>query len=588
MNLAAGREPSLRAGARLVCLATSAMPLRSHLGIAGLLLGLVLFTGCAGTTGGKPVPVRSPAAKASRPADDYSTKAVEARTEAHARYAAGVLHDLNDEPDAAAQEFSRAALADLSNESLLLEASARLLRAKKYDRAIELLTKAAAQTDASGAVLAQLGLAYSVTAKKDLAITAYRKAIQKSPDTLAGYQYLAQLHLQNNEAAEGLKVLDDALKRPRADTGFLIELAETYTLFARAGNLAAVKPRVLEALKRAAAQNPTSPLQFQRLAESFNYLGEFDQAAEWYMKLAERFPHLPDVRNKLVEIFLRKQDRTNAVTQLRALLRETPTNPQANYLLGSLLFEERKMPEAIDYFRKTILLSPNFEPAYYDLAAAQINGDQPQAALESLREARRRFQQRFQGEFYSALAYTRMKDYTNALKSFTSAEIIAEASETNRLTPTFYFQLGSAHERNQHFADAEKYFRKSLALAPDFAEALNYLGYMWAERGENLNEARQMIEKAVKLEPKNGAFLDSLGWVLFQLDQPQEALKAILQALEYTEEPDPTLYDHLGDIYSKLKKTEQARDAWQKALRIEPNEKIEKKLANPPGGSGPR
>src|SRR5258706_15303 len=226
----------------------------------------------------------------------------------------------------------------------------------------------------------------------------------------------------------------------------------------------------------------------------------------------------------------------------------------------------------------TILSSPKFEPAYYDLAGAQINLNQPRSALETLRDAREKFQESFVGEYYTALAYSRMKDYTNALRHYTGAEVIARATATNRLTHQFYFQLGSAYERNQKFQEAETYFRKVLAQAPDSSEAFNYLGYMWAERGEILQEAREMIEKAVKLEPKNAAYLDSLGWVLFKLDKPQEALPHILKAIEQTEEPDATLYDHLGDIYAALRKSDKAREAWQKAISIEPSEQIEKKL----------
>jgi tetratricopeptide (TPR) repeat protein len=111
---------------------------------------------------------------------------------------------------------------------------------------------------------------------------------------------------------------------------------------------------------------------------------------------------------------------------------------------------------------------------------------------------------------------------------------------------------------------------------------------MWAERGVNLPQAREMIQKAVKLEPKNAAFLDSLGWVLFKMDKPKEALPYLLKALENSEEPDSTLYDHLGDIYSSLHETAKAREAWLKAINIEPNEEIQKKLgAAVTSGSSP-
>ena len=52
------------------------------------------------------------------------------------------------------------------------------------------------------------------------------------------------------------------------------------------------------------AQKPEAPLLISRLAEGFNFYGDFDRAAELFMKVLERFPNLPEVRNKLVEIYL--------------------------------------------------------------------------------------------------------------------------------------------------------------------------------------------------------------------------------------------------------------------------------------------
>ena len=66
--------------------------------------------------------------------------------------------------------------------------------------------------------------------------------------------------------------------------------------------------------------------------------------------------------------------------------------------------------------------------------------------------------------------------------------------------------------------------------------------------------------------------------MLFKLEKPKEALPYMLKALENSEEPDSTLYDHLGDIYSSLHQADKAREAWRKAVSIEPNEQIQKKL----------
>ena len=98
---------------------------------------------------------------------------------------------------------------------------------------------------------------------------------------------------------------------------------------------------------------------------------------------------------------------------------------------------------------------------------------------------------------------------------------IAKATDPKQLDEGFYFELGATCERKGDYAEAEKYFEKCLHLAPDFAEAMNYLGYMWAEHGMKLDQAREMIEKALKAEPKNAAYLDSMAWVLFKLNQPE-------------------------------------------------------------------
>jgi tetratricopeptide (TPR) repeat protein len=232
----------------------------------------------------------------------------------------------------------------------------------------------------------------------------------------------------------------------------------------------------------------------------------------------------------------------------------------------------------VGHFKKTVLLRPNFEPAYYDLAAAQLASDDAAGTLLTLRQADGRFSRKFLGEYLAALAEGKQKNHAEACKHFIAAEVIAKANEPERLTAEFYFEGGVAFERRSDYAEAAKYFERALELKPDFPEAQNYLGYMWADRGENLERAKELIEKAVKAEPKSAAYLDSLGWVFFKLNQPKAALEYVLQAVTLNGEPDATLYDHLGDIYAALNETDKAQEAWRKSLAVEANETIQKKL----------
>lgn len=153
------------------------------------------------------------------------------------------------------------------------------------------------------------------------------------------------------------------------------------------------------------------------------------------------------------------------------------------------------------------------------------------------------------------------------------------------------FSLAAALERSGQFAEAEETFRKLLAAEPENASALNYLGYMFADRGENLTEAKDLIEKAVALDPLSGAYLDSLGWVCFRLGDWDRAEKYLTQAAAL--EPfDATVHEHLGDLFQARGEVEKARASWQRALELKPDEegqeeRIKAKLAGLPHAPSP-
>ena len=550
---------------------------------AAVATSILLVAGCGSAPGRKHAPQEEkvPAALKREREDERS---VQRLAEAHAHYAAGVIQEMNNDPKAALEEYWQAAQMDPDDESLILEVSRRLMQTKQPERALEIVKRATAQRDASGQLYARLGLIYAQLGKPEQAAAANREAIKKSPGSLTGYQNLFLNYLQNKQTREALSVLDEAARQTGADADFLIGLAELYmSVGAQApAEKDSAKAKALAALKRAAKLGPMTPLLRLKLADGFNLLGDSAKAAQLYLEVLNQPPDVPmieeRVRANLTNIYLRASDRKRAAEQLQAILRDEPTNPEVHYYLGRLALEDKKPAEAADHFSKTLLLSPELEAAYYFLALAQLDLDRGAEALATLDKARQKFPQSFAMEFYTALAYSRQKSYTEALKHFVAAEVIAKATDPSQLNEGFYFQVGATCERKGDYAGAEQYFQKSLQVAPDFAETLNYLGYMWAEHGLKLDKARELIEKAVKAEPKNAAFLDSMAWVLFKSNQPAEALPYALKSAELSEQPDATICDHLGDIYAALKQPEKAREFWRKSLAVEPNEEIRKKL----------
>jgi tetratricopeptide (TPR) repeat protein len=547
-----------------------------------LAMGSMLVAGCGSLSSKTPPPQDSHSQSRKRDSDKQPSG--EKLAEAHAHYAAGVVHEANQQPDAALREYYEAAIIDSGDEWLVKEVAGRFGEHKQPEKALEILTRAAERPNASGEIFTRLAVLCSHLGKMDQAAAASRVAIKKSPGSLAAYQTLFLNYLQKKQTQDAINLLDEAAKQPNPGFEFLVGLSELYaklSLQAPAQKDSA-RTKALAVLGRAEKSATASPSMRLQLAEGFDALGDYTRAAELYLELLKKMPEVPlireHVRSKLTDIYLRGENRKGAIEQLQAMVREDPTNPQPYYFLGRIAAEDKKLEEAIEYFSKTILLKKDFDQAYYELAIAQMSLNKTSDALATLQKARDRFSQNFLLEYLTALAFSHQKAYTEAIAHYTAAEVVAKVDAPKRLNEVFYFEVGAAYERKGDPEQAEKYFEKCLQLAPDFTEALNDLGYMWAERGVKLEKARELIEQALKTEPKNAAYLDSLGWVLFKLNQPKEALGHLLKAIELSKEPDATVFDHLGDVYAALKEPDKAREAWRKSLSLEASDQVKKKL----------
>jgi tetratricopeptide (TPR) repeat protein len=122
-----------------------------------------------------------------------------------------------------------------------------------------------------------------------------------------------------------------------------------------------------------------------------------------------------------------------------------------------------------------------------------------------------------------------------------------------------------------------------LALEPQHAGALNFIGYSLAERGERLDEAQALIERALAQRPDDGFVTDSLGWVMYQRSRAAlsagdaaaagrwlEAARAKLEEAHALTGGDPVISEHLGDVYLALGQKRIALEKYEQAVAQTP------------------
>lgn len=156
--------------------------------------------------------------------------------------------------------------------------------------------------------------------------------------------------------------------------------------------------------------------------------------------------------------------------------------------------------------------------------------------------------------------------YTAAIPAYDKALGLLDASDGDARWFPLYAR-GIARERSGDFAGAEKDMRAALAIRPDQAQILNYLGYSFIDRGQHLDEAMRMIEKAAQLHPDDGYIQDSLGWGYYRLGRFAEAVAPMEKAATQMSS-DPLVNDHLGDVYWMVGRKREAEIQWQRALHL--------------------
>ena len=251
------------------------------------------------------------------------------------------------------------------------------------------------------------------------------------------------------------------------------------------------------------------------------------------------------------------------------MVKREPLRWQIFNLIGELYEDTKENECAIKNYRLSLQANPNQLPPYLRSVLILMRARKLDEALILLDTAREKFPDTPQISYFYGLVYSDRKDFPNALKFLEETARLASASNPELLDAIFYFYLGAALERNGKFDAAVEKFRRAIEMNPDYADACNYLGYLFAERGMNLEEARHLVQRALAIESNNGAFLDSLGWIYYRLKQLPEALTQLQRAAELIPN-DPVIHEHLGEVHRALGDVAQALAHFNKAAELDP------------------
>ncbi|MDQ6960437.1 MAG: tetratricopeptide repeat protein [Mariprofundaceae bacterium] len=418
------------------------------------------------------------------------------------------------------------------------------------------------------------------------AIQVLKQMLKKNPESFTVRMMLIRLMEKEGRFDEAHQMIREGIKLNAHIRLYHID-AELYI---RQGKLKKAR-RSLETLRKLAPNQSGPVLMLSRLALR---QGDVIEAEEVLRKFLAGHPRDLSVSNALGRLLVQQKRGREAIAIYEDISRKIGENTEVLTALGLLYYQQRDYRHAADRFRQALGKHASSQARFYlaasleamgkkteaekiyrrikhnsasytdaqlRLAAMDLQAEQTDVALSRIRAVIRENPE--VGNAYALLssALLHQKKYRQLLVETEIALGLPEVSVQ------LLFNRAAAFEGLKQYEKAAGQIKKLFIVEPDNIEALNFLGYLYAEQGIRLDEAEKLILRALKQKPGNGYYLDSLAWVYYKRGEYDKALSFQRKAVDKIQD-DPVMQEHLGDILWRAGKPAAARDVWKKALRL--------------------
>lgn len=440
-----------------------------------------------------------------------------------------------------------------ANTSYPLFLAGLYIQQNRHEEAIVIFNDILKKEPDNEGVQIRLGLLYTHRLEFDKAETLFNNVLSQSSDSYFPRLYLARLLKTAQRPTEAAEEYENALRRNWSkDLAF--EIGHFYTTEKRYEDALLIYTTITEndqEDERAALARIQTLLNLQRSDEALNELLEIRQ---WSSD--------PEKVDLAASKLLLQDHKTEEARALLEQLVQTSLASEPHYMLALLAYQDENYDTALlhlDFVKETDEEFP--EAVYLQTRIYKISGHPEKAIVLLKTQLSRDFDSN--PIFYALLASL----YQESQNSDAALALMEEAVTVYPDNHQLFFEYGLILEKKGRSKMAISIMEKVLVLQPNHAEALNYVGYTWADRGLNLDKALEYIKKAAKLKPDNGYILDSLGWVYYKRGE----LDSAVEHLEYSislEPNDPYIHSHLGDVYFDLGRYPDALKSYQKAFDL--------------------
>lgn len=316
--------------------------------------------------------------------------------------------------------------------------------------------------------------------RSDSAEIKLEQAVELDPEFSQAKLSLGEVKYNKGKFSEAITLFEEALATDSTNYTAHYLLANCY---ARASNY----PKAIENYLAAIKLRPDSLMAFNNLAATYSALNRYDEALGAYQTVIGMLMKSKDAaaRTMLATAYFdaantlgRKGDYAKAVDAYRTTIALKPNFAEAYYYLGITYYKLNDTSNVIEAFKGAIKVKPDFARAYNDLGIIYGKKGDSTLCYNSFGMA-----SVLQGKFAEAMDFFRK---ALALKpNFTEAQ----------------FNLGLAYSYAGDLQNALKTFSAVTVAKPDYLDAYLQLQTLYTQLGDSTN-ANVAMRKALNLGAK--------------------------------------------------------------------------------------
>jgi tetratricopeptide (TPR) repeat protein len=239
------------------------------------------------------------------------------------------------------------------------------LRAREFDKALQLLQSALQQSPRSAQLWTLQGIAFSGEDHEKEALASFRNALKISPEYLPALEGAAQLEYKAGSVA-AIPLLQHVLRlRPHDPTSH----AMLAILYGKRGDCASA---VLH-FELSGSLLESQPGALQQYGACLVKLKQLDKAISVFSRLLALDDANPDTRHYLATVQLMAEHPKDAIETLAPLLQASNPSTKTFHLAASTYEASGDTPQAVSLLRRAIISDPRNVALYLDFASISMD-----------------------------------------------------------------------------------------------------------------------------------------------------------------------------------------------------------------------